>query len=138
MTKWIVVGVVVLAAACLTERASAQTVVPVSPQQPLTAMPAGTVTGVPVVTRTGLFGRRRVVTMYYPPVGSQTVIPVGATGIPVSGIQPAQVITPVGAPVVTPVAPVVAPTGPVIVQPTPTYQVRRGLFGRLRYRAVPY
>ncbi len=147
MTKWIVVGVVVLAAACLTDRASAQqTTVP--PPQP-TIVPADTVTYVPVVTRRGVFGKRqvisyqpvyqpttgvpvvtgrgRVTSVAYPPVVQQPIIPASGIGTPVTGIQQAQAIEP---------APVVGTqTGPVIVQNAPVYyQVRRGLFGRMRVR----
>lgn len=158
MTKWIVVGVVVLAAAWLAEPVSAQT--PVAPVQGPTIVPADTVTYVPVITRRGLFGRRQVVTyqpvfqqstgvpvingrgrvttVYYPPVVQQPIIPATVTGTPTTGIQQAQAIEP--APMVAPqTGPIVVPqTGPVVMQNPTYYQVRRGLFGRLRMRAVRY
>jgi hypothetical protein len=156
MMKWIAVGVVVLAAACLAERASAQGTA--TPPQPLTVIPAGGMTLVPVTvtTRSGLFGRRvttsvyyqpayqpmtgapvvtgtrRGTTVYYPPVYQQPIVQATATGIPVTGIQQAQAIEPV------PVQAAAMPP-PTVVTQTPTYyEVRRGLFGRLRMRPVRY
>jgi len=136
MTKWIVVGVVLFAAACLTERASAQ--VPIAPPQPLTVVPADTVTVVPMTTRGGLFrgmrARRGVTTVYYPPVYQQPIIPATVTGTTVTGIQQAQALAPAVAP--APIA--MVPTAPAVVQTPTNYEVRRGLFGRVRVRTVRY
>jgi hypothetical protein len=157
MMKWIAVGVVVLAAACLAERASAQGTA--TPPQQMTVMPAEAMTlvPVPVTTRSGLFGRRvtttvyyqpayqpmtgipvvtgirRGTTVYYPPVYQQPIVQASATGVPVTGIQQAQAIEPV------PPAAMPAPAQTVVVENPTYYQVvRRGLFGRMRVRTVRY
>jgi hypothetical protein len=96
MTQRIVVGVIVVAAACLTERVSAQELV--APPQRITVSSADTVTVVPMATRGGLFQRRRerrgVTTVYYAPVSQQPVMQVSATGMPSTAIQQAMAIEP--------------------------------------------